>query len=949
MQKINFDKGWKFILDCDTHVFTSYGFRKCTAATGVASMDYHEGRMREVDLPHDYAIELLPDRRCNTANAARPVSRYLPLTVSADGDSHVEACSVGWYRKHVNIPRDALGKRIFLEFEGVFRDFILFVNGIYIDRHTGGYTGTVMEITDQLLYGEDNVIAVRVDASQPEGWWYEGAGIYRHVHLLVHEDVYIPRHTTFVHASIDGTVSVSTSLIGTGTAEKVSVTCEIISPDGCTVTRQTRRRHVPTDRPVSLTFSLHVTDPMLWDIDAPNLYYANVFILRDGVATLADRVRFGFREITFDPDRGMMLNGRHVKLRGACIHQDFGGFGVALPTSIARYKIDRLKSMGLNGYRSAHHPASEDILNACDELGMLVMDEVRLFGSSAESLRQLEDMVRQHRNHPCICLWSLGNEEYYGRLQSTEWGERMCRTAYQRLLSLDDTREVTFGANNGSVHDGVNRLFRMRGFNYIRNMDRLTHDVAGKYVPGHHVDRYHKEHPQTVMLGTEEGSSFSCRGAGFDDYAKGQLSAVADNTALGGSTPEGWVKFYEKRPFLVGAFMWTGFDYYGEPSPFTEKNLSSHFGAMDLVGIPKNSYHYFRSCFTEDTTLELMPHWDFTPGQRVKIGIYTNCEQLTLLLNGRTVCERTLSPLDSVVCELDFEPGRLEAVGMRQGRTYRCHLDTPQARSAIVMSSHKPHIGTDDIAIVDVTVTDKNGNTVPSAEDLITVSCEGAGEIVGIGNGDPSSFEPDKYLKTTVTKVIDGFTRRCDGGMAQPYSMPALDDMSEVEHVPYVDKKFRRAEYEPAHPDYEDRYRLRWQYDTPGEHVRSFVYEAVIHEDEFEFIELERILGKFRVYLNGSLIEQSSRSPSPITPYRIACQPQKGDNRLRIEVNGLNSKPTGLFGHVTIGKYIPAVWKRHAFYGQLRVFVKATEQGAFTLTATADGLQKGTVTVETDG
>jgi beta-galactosidase len=248
-----------------------------------------------------------------------------------------------------------------------------------------------------------------------------------------------------------------------------------------------------------------------------------------------------------------------------------------------------------------------------------MLDETRVFGSSPEALRQLEAMVTQHRNHPCIFMWSLGNEEYHRQIQSTDRAADMAKTAYELVKSLDNTRAITFGSNNGCTDRGVNSVVDVRGFNYIRNLERLTRDEKGNHIPGHNADRYHAEHPDKVMLGTEEGSHFLCRDAGFDNFKKGQVNATGEHTAMGGSTPEGWVKFYESRDYLVGGFMWTGIDYYGEPKPFTQINTSSSFGAIDLVGFPKNSYHYYRSCWLDEPILEILPHWDFKKGDLVRM------------------------------------------------------------------------------------------------------------------------------------------------------------------------------------------------------------------------------------------------------------------------------------------------------------------------------------------
>lgn len=944
MKKINLDRDWKFILDKDCGMYVSYGFRKCNGATGPAAVGYHEGMMRSVDLPHDWGIELLPDRRANTANGARPVNTYVPIWRSPDCDAHIECSPVGWYRKHFSVENMFENQRVYLEFEGVFRNYDVFVNGIYIDHHSSGYTAAVFDITDQVHISEDNVIAVRVDASQPEGWWYEGAGIYRHVNLIIKDEVYIPNYTTFVKTKNTGEVDINTAVYNSSSQSKnLNIQCRILDKEGICVEEKSVCVDALSHTETKCSFACDIKSPNLWNIDSPYLYTAELFIN----SNIAESVKFGFREITFDADKGMFLNGKHIKVHGACIHQDFGGFGVALPESISRYKIELLKNMGVNAYRSSHHPASEDVLKACDELGMLVIDEARIFGSSPEALRQIGDMVSQHRNHPCIFLWSLGNEEYQGNIQSTDFGGKMGRTACEYIKSLDNTRLITFGADNGCVHKGVNSVVDVRGFNYIRNMDLRTHDENGNYVPGYHPDRYHAEHPDVVILGTEEASHFLCRDAGFDNYEKGQLSPIGENTMRGGSTPEGWVKFYEKRDYLVGGFMWTGIDYYGEPSPFTDINLSSSFGAIDLVGFPKNSYYYYRSCWIDEPMIKIMPHWDFKKGDVVKIAVYTNCENVTLYLNQKKIGEKKIEKFDSAIWDVPFESGRLEAVGARNGIEYRTSICTPKTPQRLIINTDKSGINADDIVIADVMITDAEGNICCNADREVLFDVEGNGKIIGIGNGNPSSFEPDKYLETIERIDITDFYISRNGEKKEKYIIPDESDMSYVENINGIDKRFKSVSFEPKNPVYEDEYRLVWTDKSKDEYERSFVFEADIdNADGFEFIQFERLFGAYEIYLNGELIASTPKGNRSIgissylaVPYRFYCKFKSGVNHLEVHMSGKNTSQLGIYNGVSIGKFVQPTWKRKTFYGKLRVFVQAKDTGSFTISATAEELE----------
>ncbi len=944
-KKIRFDKDWKFVTDRDCGVFSAYGFRKCSSATGPADIDYHEGMMRNVDLPHDWGIELLPDARANPSNACRPISRYIPQASAFDCDSHTDSVSVGWYRKHFKVEKLCDNQRVFLEFEGVFRDYAVFVNGIYIDKHNSGYTSAVFDITDQLIYTKDNVVAIRVHATQPEGWWYEGAGIYGHAHLIIKSEVYVPQYSTFIVSQNTGSVKVSTVLRNSSCLQKsVRLECRISDCGRLSAEPKSITATLLPSQALNCSFDFHIESPKLWDTESPYLYTAEFFIDDDEAAD--DSQRFGFREFTYDADRGMFLNGKPIKIRGACIHQDFGGFGVALPESISRYKIELLKSMGVNAYRASHHPASPDILNICDELGVLVLDETRVFGSSPEALRQLDDMVTQHRNHPCVFMWSLGNEEYHRQIQSTDRAAQMARTAYERIKALDPTRAITFGSNNGCVDKGVNSVVDVRGFNYIRNLERLTRDAKGNHIPGYNADRYHAEHPDRIMLGTEEGSHFLCRDAGFDNFEKGQVNATGEHTAMGGSTPEGWVKFYESRDYLMGGFMWTGIDYYGEPKPFTQVNTSSSFGAIDLVGFPKNSYYYYRSCWLDEPILEIMPHWDFKKGDRIKIAVYTNCEFVSLYLNGKKLGEKQMEKYDSAIWEIDFEPGCLEAVGERNGATYRTCISTPNAPKKLSLTADKTHIDTDGIVIVDAMITDESGNICRQSDREIQFETEGNGKIIAIGNGNPADRSADKFLESVETRDINGFYVSRDGAPKEKYAIPHENDISGVTKSQSIDSQFKSVLFEPKHPDYEDSHRLVWQYQSPNEKTTSAIFEAEIADAEgFEFIQFDRLFGKFEVYLNGTLIGKNTAHLHVTTPYRFYCQFKNGANHLEVRMSGVNTAQLGIYNRVAIGKTVKPIWKKESFYGKLRVFVQAKDSGSFTLLAKSNGLDSKEVYV----
>ncbi|MBO5790254.1 MAG: DUF4982 domain-containing protein, partial [Clostridia bacterium] len=611
----------------------------------------------------------------------------------------------------------------------------------------------------------------------PEGWWYEGAGIYRHVRLLIKDEVYFPKYTTFIKPDVSGKVELSSALCNASFKEdkQADLTCRIFDASGACVAEASQSAKVPMRGQAEFAFSLDVKDAHLWSPDDPYLYVAELCAKGRGFCQ-KERISFGFRSFAYDPNEGMRLNGKPFKVRGACVHQDFGGFGVALTEDVVRYKIKQLKEMGVNAYRSSHHCASADVLKACDELGMLVMDEVRLFGSSPEALKQMDETVCANRNHASIFMWSIGNEEIECDVQSTPFGQKMARTAYAHLKKLDDTRAITYGANNGCIDSGAAEATDLRGFNYIRNAERLMHDIeTEEFISGYHIDRYHKEHPNTVIIGTEEGSNFLCRDAGKADYTKAQAIGTGESTMRGGSTPEGWVKFFEKRPYLVGAFMWTGFDYNGEPCPFPDSSVISSFGAIDLVGIPKNAYYYYRSCWKEEPSLHLMPHWDFEVGDVARIAVYTNCEKVSLYLNGKKVGEKALASCDSALFDVPFEAGRLEAIGEKGTKTYRTYLDTPGAFKDIAVDAQREG----DLVIFDVSLKDECGNICRRCDRELAFEVTD-GEILGVGNGDPASLEADKYLESETLRIVgDASLTVTKDGKIEPYVI--LTDAGDAE------------------------------------------------------------------------------------------------------------------------------------------------------------------------
>jgi beta-galactosidase len=733
--KISLDKNWKFHLgdasspDGDFGYGTGMLFGKAGEAVGAIDTTFKVSSWRTVDLPHDWAVELdflnVKDRNLRD-HGYKPVGRLYPKT------------SIGWYRHAFNIPSTDRGKRLALKFDGVFRDSKVWLNGHYMGSHMSGYSEFVYDITDYVKFGGNNVIVLRADASQYEGWFYEGAGIYRHVWLEKFNPVHIPQYGVFVHT--ENTVSTAKVTVETTIDNGLDsiAGCELLSVirDDAGNTVAESKKHciqIPRLSVKAICQEIRIRDPKLWSLESPSLYTLTSFVLSKNKIIDSITTSFGIRTLVFDKDKGLFLNGKQVKIQGVCCHQDHSGVGSALPDRLQYYRIEKLKEMGCNAYRTSHNPPANELLDACDRLGMLVLDENRLMESSPELLAEFERLVLRDRNHPCVFMWSLGNEEY--KIQDNETGKRIATTLSQQLTKLDPTRLFSYAANNGNQYRGVNEIVPVRGFNYMNIMD---------------IDKYRRDHPDQVLMGSEEASTVCTRGIYTTDTVKGYLCDYDINKPGWGATAEQWWKFYESRDWLMGAFAWTGFDYRGEPTPYDWPCISSHFGIMDMCGFPKNNYYYYQSWWSGRDVLHIFPHWNRKgkEGEKVSVWCNTNCESVELFLNGKSLGRKNVVPNAHLEWNVIYEPGVLEAKGTRHGKTLTDRVETTGKPAVIMLTPDRAAIqsGGRDVCIVNVTVTDDKGLEVPEASDLITFRTEGGGKITGVGNGDPSSHEPDKCM-----------------------------------------------------------------------------------------------------------------------------------------------------------------------------------------------------------
>ena len=756
-EKLSLDRGWKFHLgnaavgkdDFD------YGlgelFAKAGEGAGAVTINFPDSDWRTVDLPHDWAVE---QEFVNVkddgvmSHGYKPIGRQFPET------------TVGWYRRSFRVPGGDEGKRLVVKFDGVFRDCIVWLNGHYLLNNLSGYSEFTADITDYVRYGQKNVLVVRVDASLNEGWFYEGAGIYRHVWLMKYDPVHVPEYGIFVRSEMKGNVAevvAETDIVNEQQKETVCALRSVI------VDQQNRVVAEATSEPLSLkpfgranvVQKLQVESPLLWSLENPHLYRLISRVsagekLLDGLAT-----SFGIRTVRFDKDEGFLLNGKRVEIQGVCCHQDHAGVGSALPDRLQYYRIGRLKEMGCNAYRTSHNPPTIELLEACDRLGMLVMDENRLMGTSPEMMRQFETLVRRDRNHPSVIIWSLGNEEH--TIQNTDVGKRIALSLMRTLDELDPTRLCTYAANNGNAFEGINSVIPVRGFNYMTISD---------------IDKYRKDHPDQMLLGSEEASTLCTRGIYADDTLRGYMSDCDAKATSWGATAEKWWTFYAARPWLAGAFVWTGFDYRGEPTPYQWPCINSHFGIMDVCGFAKTNFFYYQAWWSGKDVLHLAPHWNWKgkEGHPLTVWCNSNADSVELFLNGRSLGIKKMATNSHLEWNVPYEPGRLEAKGWRGARVLSTKVETTGEPIGISLSPDRVRILADgeDVSVVTVAAVDAQGREVPVAGNLVRFEAEGKGRIIGVGNGDPSSHEADKYLE-------GGWKRSLFGGRCQVILQSTLE------------------------------------------------------------------------------------------------------------------------------------------------------------------------------
>lgn len=719
--RYNFDREWKFslgdfgILPESMSHGAVYGFSKAGGITGAAALEFDDSLWETVDLPHDWQH-----------------SQDFDLTAPADHG--YRRGLKGWYRKKFCLDECDKERSLSLVFDGIAGITDIYLNGCKLYHNESRYNSFYVDITDIANYGKKpNILAVEIDCSIWEGWWYEGSGIYRHVWLLKEPLVHPVYSGIFVRPERvnDGWKTHIEAELENASGEEQRYHCivELCDEDGNVLPdmQYSTEGTAQAFGRFKVCCEMEIEDPVLWDIDRPYLYHCKVR-LKDGENMDETDIPYGYRIIKIDADKGFWLNGRKVKLLGTCNHQDHAGIGAALPDEVQRYRLKILKDMGCNAYRCVHHNPTPELLDLCDRMGILVMDENRTFSTAEDAMRRLRGMVRRDRNHPCVVIYSVFNEE---PLQGTAKGRKIAERMTAQIKVLDPDRPVLGAFNGGYMEEeGAATVFDITGINYYTDS----------------YDAFHKKFPQQPVAASELVSAFSTRDTYRDNEEEQVFSNYDEKTAPWGETVRAANESVLSRDFIMGMFVWTGFDYRGEPSPYEWPSVSSHFGMIDTCGFPKDTYYLYQACWKNQTVLHILPHWNHKRGETVRVMTFSNCEEVELFLNGRSMGRKKNEIYEQCAWELEFEPGTLRAEGyISEKQVIEAERKTAGEAVSIRVESNRNYVNysTKDALILNISAVDAKGEVQPSEEGYIKAAVSGA-KLLGAGNGDPNNHDREE-------------------------------------------------------------------------------------------------------------------------------------------------------------------------------------------------------------
>lgn len=729
-ETIRLNDGWRFALGhVDMARDYTHGTEYFTYLTktgfdhnkGPANVKFDDSAWQQVTLPFDWVVDLGFSGEASHSHGYKKVGWKYPES------------SVGWYRRHLTVPSSDWGKRISVQFDGIFRNSQVFINGHYVGGEPSGYATQVYNLTEYLNYGGDNILTVRADASTEEGWYYEGAGIYRDVWLVKTQPLHVVPFGTFVSFDIAENYQHATAKIETTVRNEKPETCQLVirqtlkdNRGQVVATAESSATPLAAMASVTVEQQLSVREPRLWSLGQPTLYTLTTEVLADGQVTDSYKTKTGIRSLCFDVQKGILLNGQPIMVKGCDLHQDHAGVGAGIPDGLWLYRVQQLKKYGFNTIRSSHNPATPALLDVCDSLGVLMIDETRLLGTAEHQLGLMRRMMERDRNHPCVMLWSIGNEEW--GCEGSETGERIARKMVEEAHSIDPTRLSTYGNSGGY---GIVKQVDIHGYNYI-----VQNDVVNR----------HRAHPDWFVIGTEETSGCGTRGVYFTDSIKGWMRSInyeGEERTNGEKNviERGW-KFYDGNSWASGPCYWTGFDYRGEPNPMVWPATGSQFGILDYCGFPKDEAFYLKAWWTEEPVLHLLPHWNLRghEGDSIEVWAYSNCERVELIQDGRSLGIQAMPHNGHLVWKTVYKPGRLIAKGYRNGRLVRKTMVETTGEAVQLMaevSTTTLRRNGEDVAVIDLTLLDKKGRFVPDANEEITVKVNGPAIVLGWGNGDP--------------------------------------------------------------------------------------------------------------------------------------------------------------------------------------------------------------------
>lgn len=754
-------KKWKFIQN---------------EVVGAEAVAFDDSSWESVAVPHDWAIGKPFDMNIDIQMVQVMEDGEKTKKLRTGRTGALPAFGVGWYRTQISLPKEAEGGRVSVEFDGAMSLAQVYLNGEYVGNWPYGYSSFAFDLTDHFKFGKENVLAVRLDNKPNSSRWYPGAGLYRNVRLVLSDAIHVGHWGTQITTPVadlrKGEVNIKTDVINqSGAAKRVKLVSVLYNSKGVEVKRVSNIQEVADKLIFDQT--MKISSPELWSVENPATYSVVSELYVDNVKRDSYNSNFGFRTILFDKDKGFFLNGEPLKMKGVCMHHDLGPLGAAVSRRATERQIEILKEMGCNAIRTSHNPPSPELLELCDKMGVLVQveafDEWRLgknengynkyFDQWAE--RDIRAMVRRDRNHPSVVMWSIGNEV---REQGAKDGAETAKFLADICREEDNTRPTTAGFNNheAAIKNGLTDVVDLVGFNY------KPHD----YLPKH------KLHPNYVIYGSETASTVSSRGDYMFPvkvwrnpyYPNFQVSSYDLDCAPWASTPDTEFVQQDDNDFVFGEFVWTGFDYLGEPTPYNEGTpaRSSYFGIVDLAGMKKDRFYLYQSNWSDKKVLHLLPHWNWEgrEGASIPVFCYTNYPKVELFVNGKSMGERVKNSGDTyeryrmMWRDVVYEPGEIVVVAYNDKgeKVDSTAIRTAAESKKMRLTADRTQITADgeDLSFVTIEVIDKDGNLVPTAENLLFFSVEGGGKLKAICNGDATDQTAfhSNYMKAYNGKIV---------------------------------------------------------------------------------------------------------------------------------------------------------------------------------------------------